>query len=130
MRAFRKSISLACLFLSFCLWPSFPSHSDIPLGERLEYQITWLRIPVGIGEVWAKEKIMLGGREVIHVVGTIRTNKILSKIFPIFDEAQSWIDAETFESLQFEKKVDELFLNGHEKMVFDPIRKKRIFSVV
>ncbi len=35
------------------------------------------------------------------------------------DEAHSWMDAKTFESVQFEKKIDELLINAHERMVFD-----------
>ena len=129
MRFFLKVRIPLILFIAWMgLTASTPQGSGIPLGERLEYKITWLRIPVGIGEIWAKEKIMLAGREVIHVVGVIKTNKVLSKIFPMLDEAHSWIDAKTFESVQFEKKVDELFLHAHERMIFDPARKKGYFE--
>ncbi len=99
-------------------------NQEIQIGEHLEYRITWLKIPVAIGELWAKEKIMLDGREVIHVVGIIGTNKVLRKIFPMHDEAHSWIDAKTFESVQFEKNVDEIKIKAHEKTVFDPKKKK------
>ncbi len=100
----------------------------LPLGERLVYKITWLRIPVGVGEIWVKEKTTLNGREVYHVVGKIETNKVLSKIFPMHDEAHSWIDVETLESLKFEKVIDELFLDVHEVMTFDSARKKGFFE--
>lgn len=99
--------------------PLTPPSQEIPLGERLVYKITWLKIPVGTGEVWVKEKMTLGGREVIHVIGRIETNKVLNKIFPMHDEAHSWMDARTLESVQFEKKIDELLINAHERMVFD-----------
>lgn len=105
-----------------------PNPQGIPLGERLVYKITWLRIPVGTGEIWAKEKTTLRGREVFHIVARIDTNKVLSKIFPMRDEAHSWIDAETLESLQFEKKIDERFLDVHEKMTFDGASKKGVFE--
>lgn len=96
-----------------------PPRQEVVLGERLVYKITWLKIPVGIGEVWVKEKTTLGGREVIHVAGSIETNKVLNKIFPMHDEAHSWMDARTFESVQFEKNVDEPFINEHDRTVFD-----------
>lgn len=101
---------------------------DIPMGERLVYKITWLGIPVGSGELWVKEKSQLAGREVFHVVGTIQTNKVLSKVFPIHDEAHSWIDAETLESLQFEKNVKELRLKVHERTGFDRSQGKGYFE--
>lgn len=104
------------------------SREGLPIGERLEYKITWLGIPVGVGEVEVKEKIMLDGREVYHVAGIIRTNKVLSKIFPMHDEAHSWIDAETLQSVQFEKSIDELRIDAHEKMIFDAEKKKGYFE--
>ncbi len=101
-----------------------PPAQEVTIGERLVYKITWLKIPVGIGEVWVKEKINLGGREVIHVIGRIETNKVLNKIFPMHDEAHSWIDTKTFESVQFEKKIDELLINTHEQIIFDSAKAK------
>ena len=101
-----------------------PPSQEVPLGEHLVYKITWLKIPVGTGEVWVKEKTNLGGREVIHVVGILSTNKVLRKIFPMHDEAHSWMDARTFESVQFEKKIDELLINAHERTVFDREKRK------
>ncbi|HTL48329.1 MAG TPA: DUF3108 domain-containing protein [Verrucomicrobiae bacterium] len=100
----------------------------LPLGEKLHYKITWLGIPVGTGELRVEEKTTLDGREVYHAVGFIETNRILRKIFPMHDEAESWIDAVTLESLQFEKKIDELILNTHEKMTFDAPRRKGRFE--
>ncbi len=105
-----------------------PPSQEVPFGEHLVYKITWLKIPVGTGEVWVKEKTNLGGREVIHVVGLIETNKVLRKIFPMHDEAHSWMDARTFESVQFEKKIDELLINAHERTVFDREKGKGYFE--
>lgn len=101
-----------------------PPNQEIRLGEHLVYKITWLRIPVAIGDLWVKEKVTLNGRKVLHVVGILETNRILKKIFPMQDEAHSWIDAKTFESVQFEKKVDEIKIKAHERMVFDAAKKK------
>src|SRR3989338_5534168 len=118
-------LGIACLTLA--LFPQVRAEEAppaIPVGEHLVYKITWLRIPIGIGEVWAKEKTTLNGREVYHIVGKIETNKVLSKIFPMHDEAHSWIDAETLESVQFEKKVDELRTHAHERLIFDRQAKK------
>ncbi len=101
---------------------------DFPLGERLFYKIKWLRISVGYGQIWVKEKTKLNGRDVFHIVGRIDSNKVLSKIFPIHDEIHGWVDTRTFEAIQFEKKIDELFLDTHERMVYDASQKKGYFE--
>ncbi len=103
-------------------------NQEIPIGEHLEYKITWLRIPVAVGELWVKEKMMLDGREVIHVIGIIETNKVLKKIFPMHDEAHSWIDAKTLESVQFEKDVSEIKEKTHERVRFDTAKKKGYYE--
>ena len=91
----------------------------MPLGEHLVYDIFWFGFRVGIGEFWVKEKTMLNGREAFHVVGTARTNSFLSTIYPVQNEAQSWIDARTFESLRFDKIVNERSTSTDEENVFD-----------
>ncbi len=105
-----------------------PPDPEIHVGERLVYKITWLRIPVALGEIWVKEKTKRDGREIIYIAGKLETNKALSKILPMHDEAHSWIDAKTYESVQFEKKIDELLINAHERMVFDAAAKKGYYE--
>lgn len=103
-------------------------NQTIPIGERLVYKVTWLRIPVGFAEMHVKEKTTLNGREVIHVVATLESNSVLSRIFPVRDMAESWIDAKTFEAVQFEKKIDEPLLKLHERTVFDAEKKKGYYE--
>jgi len=108
--------------------PAAVPAASLPAGEHLVYTISWLWIPVGIGEVWVKEKIMRGGREVIPVVGVIRTNQVLSRVFPMQDEAVSWIDVETLQSVRFEKKIREMRLKTEERMIFDSGTGKGFFE--
>ncbi len=101
---------------------------EIPLGEHLIYDVFWMGLPVGIGELEVKEKTTLGDREVYHVVAVARTNDILSKIYPVRDEVHSWMDAKTFQSLQFEKKVSEGFYHADERIVYDQAKKKGYYE--
>jgi len=117
---------LLFVVLFFCA--PFAGYAEIlPVGERLLYKITWLGISVATADMWAKEKIQLNGREVYHIVVRVDTNRFLSKIFPMHQELQSWIDAETLESVQFERKLAGL-VKRHEIMTFDGKTKKGYFE--
>lgn len=104
--------------------PSLRQEHALLAGEHLIYKISWLGVPVGSGELRVRKKTMLAGREVIHIVGVIESSTFLSKIFPMRNEVHSWIDPETFESVQFEKKVNEPKIKAYEIMVFDRERGK------
>jgi hypothetical protein len=99
--------------------PLVPVDPSIPLDEKLVYDIFWLGFRVGTGEVWVKEKTLVDGRETFHVVGSARANAFLAGIYPVEDEAQSWIDAETLESIRFEKKTREGSKRTHQRDEFD-----------
>ncbi len=96
----------------------------IRVGERFIYDVFWIGIPVGVGEVWVKEKTVLRGRKVFHVVGKVQANPFLSKFYPVKNEAHSWIDVHTLQSLQFQKKMDEGKTHADEKDEFYASRRK------
>ena len=96
----------------------------IPVGEKLAYEVSWMGVNVGIGTLEIKATIELEGRRAFHVVAIAETNEVLSKIYPVHDEVHSWIDAETFQSLQFQKTVSEGFYRANEVTKYDAANKK------
>jgi hypothetical protein len=102
--------------------------SDIPMDEHLEYDVAWMGIPVGTGELWVKEKTIFNGRAAIHIVAIARTNEFLSKIYPVRDEVHSWIDAHTLQSLGARKTVSEGFYRADEQVTFDEAEKKGFYE--
>lgn len=109
---------LPLLVLLICVPPAYGAGEGFPLGERLVYHMSWLGVPIGTAELWAKEKMTVNGKEVFHVVGLMQTNKFLSAIYPIHNEIHSWIDADTLTSVKFEKKISEGPRQAHEIMEF------------
>lgn len=101
---------------------------EIFLGERLIYEVFWMGAPVGLGTLEVKEMTTLDGRRAFHVVAVAETNEFLSNIYPVHDEVHSWIDAETLQSLQFEKKVSEGSYRADEKIVYDPAHQKAFYE--
>ncbi len=91
----------------------------ITVGERFTFEVFWMGIPVGLGTLEVKEKVKKYGRDAYHVIAVARTNDFLSKLYPIYDEVHSYIDAERFCSLEFEKNVREGRYRANEKVVYD-----------
>ena len=96
----------------------------IPMGETLAYDVSWMGVSVGVGTLEIKESVEIAGRKAFHVVAVAQTNDFLSKIYPVRDEVHSWIDAETFQSLQFQKTVSEGFYRANEVTRYDAANKK------
>ena len=100
----------------------------LTVGETLTFEVFWMGIPVGLGTLEVKEKVIVRGREAFHVVAIAKTNDFLSKIYPIYDEVHSFIDAEKFCSLEFSKELREGRYRSHERVIYDYGRKKGLYE--
>jgi len=89
------------------------------IGERLSYHGYWLGIPVGSGWIEVKELIELEGRQVYHIEAKAHTNEVLSTLYPIHDVMHSYVDAQTFQPLRFEKYQREGRYRADEIVTFD-----------
>ncbi len=108
--------------------PIAESSQEIRVGEKLSYDVSWMGVPVGIGELEVVEKTSNNGRDAYHMVAVAGTNEFLSKIYPVRDEIHSWVDAETLQSLQFEKKVSEGKYRAAERVRYDAAEKKGYYE--
>ena len=101
-----------------------PPSQEIPLGEHLSYEVSWMGVNVGMGELFVKEKTVFNGRNAYHIVAVAKTNEFLSKIYPVRDEVHSWVDIETLQSLGSQKKVSEGFYRADERVTYDEVSRK------
>jgi hypothetical protein len=145
----RRNSRLLVLFVAVSLWLPFHAQAannfsakkitkilpkivepaqEIWVGEKLEYNVSWMGVHVGYGTVEVLGKESVAGREAYHVVAIAKTNEVLSAIYPVHDELHSWIDAETLTSLQFEKKASEGFYRAHERVAYDVKKKKGFYE--
>ncbi len=103
-------------------------NAQLELGEHLLYEVSWMGVPVGYGELWVKEKTRIGDRDVFHVVAIARTNEVLSKIYPVVDELHSFIDVNDLYPIEFRKRLSEARYRADEKTTFDPVNKKGYYE--
>ena len=90
----------------------------------MEFDVFWMGVPVGLGSIEVKEKVNVRGRDAYHVIAIARTNDFLSKLYPVYDEVHSFIDAEKFCSLEFSKKLQEGRYRAEERIVYDYTKKE------
>jgi hypothetical protein len=100
----------------------------LTVGESLEFDVYWMGIHVGFGKLEIPEKTTVRGREAFHVIATAGTNNFLSSIYPLRDEIHSYIDAETFYSLEFRKKLSEGRYHADEQIVYDYDKKMAFYE--
>ena len=101
---------------------------SLEVGERLVFEVFWMGVPVGEGTLEVKEKVRVHGRPAFHLVAVARTNDFLSKIYPVYDEVHSYLDAERFYSLEFRKNVREGRYRADERIIFDHGKKKGFYE--
>lgn len=135
--------------LCFCLifsWPAYANTSNfsskskekekplpppiatLTLGESFVFDVFWMGVHVGTGSLEVKEKVTVLGREAYHVVAIARTNEFLSKIYPIVDEAHTYMEADSLYSLEFRKNLSEGSYRADEKVTYDYEKKKAYYE--
>ena len=98
------------------------------VGERLIFDVSWMGIPVGIGTLEVKEKVLKNGRPAYHLIAVAKTNDFLSKIYPVEDALDSFVDAERFVSLEFSKKLREGRYRADERIVYDASKERGFYE--
>ena len=126
-----KKVFLAGLFLALLI-PScfagggeklFPA-SEKPegklfLGEKLTFEVRYLGITVGDAVSEVKELVKVNGREAYHIEIQIRSRALLDWVYKVRDTHHTYIDADHFHSLRYEKKTSEGHFNQEESMEYD-----------
>ena len=99
----------------------------LQVGETIRMDVFWMGIPVGEGILEVREKIIRDGRPAFHLVATAHTNDFLSKIYPVEDRLESFMDAEGFHSLGFRKTVQEGRYRADEEIRYDYQNGKAVY---
>jgi hypothetical protein len=81
--------------------------TKIFLGEKIKFEISYLGIVVGEAESEVKELVKVNGRDAYHIEINIRSRAVIDWIYKVRDTHHTYIDAEHFHSLRYEKKIKE-----------------------
>jgi hypothetical protein len=99
--------------------PSEKSAGKIFLGEKIKFEVRYAGIPVGEAEATVKEIVKVNDRDAYHIEINVRSRAILDWIYKVRDTHHSYIDAERFHSLRYEKKIKEGRYWTDESMEYD-----------
>ncbi|MCM8778507.1 MAG: DUF3108 domain-containing protein [Candidatus Omnitrophica bacterium] len=99
---------------------------ELKIGEKLIYEVYWMKMPIGIATAEVKEMVEIKGRKAYHLVGTARSHRWFSFIFKVDDYVESFLDKETILSIKHIAIRNEGRYQAH--MVLDYDWEKRILN--
>ena len=93
--------------------------TSLYVGERFLYLISYLGMTVGEAEAHVKELVEIHGRSAYHIEVNVRSRSVIDYLYRVRDTHHSYVDAEHFHSLSYEKNLSEGRYKVHEKMTYD-----------
>ena len=89
------------------------------IGERLEYNVSWLGISAGIMTLEVKENTQFAGEDAYRFSATGETSRFFSRFFKVKDKYDSFVRVSDLVSLYFLKNIREGKYRVKLKEVFD-----------
>ena len=126
-----RKIFLAGLFLALFVSNAFAEETGktfpvsekppakIFLGEKMTFEVRYLGIAVGEAVSEVKGLVKVNGRDAYHIEINIRSHPVLDWVYKVRDTHHTYIDAEHFHSLRYEKKIQEGNYGTDESMEYD-----------
>ncbi len=90
-----------------------------PIGETLNYRISWGRIPVGAAEITTSWTIDEKGRKLVAIRSRARSNRVIRRLYPVDSRLETLICPETLLPVRFTKNQQEGRRRSHEVTEFD-----------
>ena len=97
-------------------------------GEKLVFTVSYGPMDAGTATMEVLGMTKIRDRLAYHLKTTARTNQFFSFFFKVEDVVESFMDAQTFTSLRFEKHLQEGNFKADQWMVFDPDSNLAIYN--
>jgi hypothetical protein len=89
------------------------------LGERLVFSVKYGPITAGTGVLAVEDTVTYRNRLCYHLVSQAFSSDAFSVFFKVVDQVESYLDAEKFHSLRFEKHLSEGDFTAEQRVDFD-----------
>ena len=90
-----------------------------PIGEKLNYRISWGRIPVGAAEITTSWNTDEKGRKMVAIRSRARSNRVIRRLYPVDSRLETLVCPETLLPVRFTKNQREGRRRSHEITEFD-----------
>ena len=107
-----------------------PPQQDVPAGEHLKYEVRWLGIPIGIGEIRVEPGRLPDGTATVQITAQAKATPFLASFYPVTDTLTSIAMPRTYYVLRSGKDLREGKYRAHEEIEFDyPAKVARFVSL-
>jgi len=100
------------------------SAAPFDAGERLEYSLSWEKIPAGKTVMEFSEKTMTGDGEAFHIVATTSSNEAISYFYSLHNRIDTYINSENLSTFKYRALTLENKREKHESAEFDRLKKE------
>lgn len=91
-------------------------------GEKLVFDITWIGISAGTASLETREKLNMNGRAVYRIVSTVKSNNLISIIYPVDDFIETFVDMEEIYPYKISIHQKEGKRRKEKDIVFDQVK--------
>lgn len=96
-----------------------PHKLDLPVGEKLVYEIRWSGVPAGRAVLSVKWQREVEGSDVYHVECETNSNSFVALVYPVEDRVITLIDVAGGYSRLFDMTKSEGRIKQNEHISFD-----------
>jgi hypothetical protein len=96
-----------------------PAFARFPVGERLEYGVSYYGVPIGRAVFEVARVVEHGGARYVHLVATARTNDFFSAFYRVDDRHEAWIETESGAVARTRTRTLHGPKEAHEEVRFD-----------
>ena len=96
-------------------------------GEKLVYSVRWTKVPVGRAVLHVKDMTEIDGKSAYHLAAYTRANRIIRLFYKVDDRITSYVEADSFRPMKYEKRLREGKRKKDESIEFDWEKKEAIY---
>jgi hypothetical protein len=96
-----------------------PRKLELPVGEKLVYEIRWSGVPAGRSVLAVQSKRHMDGHEVYQIKCEANSNNLVAMVYPVADATTTLIDVAGGYSRLFEMSKREDRIKHNEHITFD-----------